>query len=68
MTGEEFDALLAELGWKKSELAARLGVNPGTVSEWSKNGPPAAVAEWLTLMQTVRNFAHEMLRMLEPAA
>lgn len=48
MTGEEFKAALAELGWKQATIARRTGANRVTVSRWiSENTVPQWAAEYL---------------------
>lgn len=47
MTPTEYTAALKELGWKKSELAARLGVSKNMPSVWGRKGPPKYVVAYL---------------------
>lgn len=47
MTGNELEAALKRIDWQKADLAARIGVNPNTVSTWINEGAPAYVAEYV---------------------
>lgn len=38
------ETALKSLGWSKAELARRLGVRAGTVSDWASNPPQYALA------------------------
>lgn len=49
MTPAEFDAALAELGWKGTDFCSRAGLVPNTVWRWRKGlvAVPAWVPEYL---------------------
>lgn len=55
-----FADALAELGWSKGDLAARLGRHRNAVAAWGDD-PPVYVTEYLRLALTVRRLAQEML-------
>lgn len=59
MTGQEYKAALARLGWSQAELGRRLGVHANTVINWGRDGPPGHVVEYLRVMELAR-------QMLEP--
>ena len=56
MTIEEFDALLAVLGWKVSDFCRATGLHRNTPSRWRNDAVP--IPEWvgkhLALLQEVK--------------
>lgn len=61
--GRSMEDALKSLGWSKAELARRLGVRPGTVTDWAGNPPQYALA-YLAMaleLKAVRDRAGEAL-------
>ena len=50
MTGEEFKAALADLGWKQADLCRKLDITKNTASAWATKAPPGWAAEYLRVM------------------
>lgn len=57
MTGAEFRAALAALGWSYGQVAELLGAHKGTVQGWANGSPavPRPIGRWLIgLVRAVR--------------
>lgn len=60
-----YEQALATLGWSKRELARRLRVRAGTVSEW-KDSPPGYALAYLQLALDARTAFDALDAALEP--
>jgi transcriptional regulator with XRE-family HTH domain len=59
----DLDKALDALGWRRVDLAARLGMTPESISRWKKNVPQYAVAYLDAMLQIkkIRDFLDKRL-------
>lgn len=69
MQPDEFDAALAELGWKGSDFCTRAGLVSDTIWRWRKGlAPiPAWAGEYLRAMLAIQRLHAEFVAVLKPA-
>lgn len=60
---DEFDKILTELGWRRVDLARRLGLAKESVSRW--HTPPKYVMSFLYAMLHIKRLRDEAQRFLE---
>jgi len=50
MTGEQFSAALATIGWSARQLVTRLGCDTNLATRWSRDQAPVppSIARWLS--------------------
>lgn len=70
MTPDEFDAALAELGWKAVDFTRRTELVPNTAWRWRKGITPipAWVREYLGAMLEIKRLHDRFVVALKPAA
>ena len=54
MTGEELRAALRIIGWRKADLARRIGMHRNTIYTWLAEGPPLWAAEYVRAMMAIK--------------
>lgn len=60
---DEFDKALEQLGWRRIDLAGKIGLAPGSISRWKT--PPRYVMAYLESMliiKRMRDFAARQLQ------
>lgn len=61
---EEFDRMLDELGWRRVDLARRLGLAKESISRWPR--PPAYALAYLRAMIELKHMRDRLERLLAP--
>lgn len=53
----DLNTALDDLGWRRSDLCARLGIHRNTVAAWPEGEVPKYVVAYVELALTARRFA-----------